>query len=254
MKSKNVILYGVIAFAAVVGIAFFQGKTPKQGSVEGTIGGANRYQSQQISEQDVVTKDPQVQAFLQSDLFHKIQTNPELGRELANVDLLNAMKDRKFADVLADNKLALVVKDQARSQALGSLVAADGFLPMVKARKLEALLAAADQAGVRSVADFNRVVADQRFASVRENANWKVMADNLASVCASAEGRATLGNPAIVDQLVNNAAFDQLLIKGDFARLRGLEASRYLVEALQVKEFRMILDADQLQMRMKNQE
>jgi hypothetical protein len=102
MKNKNVVLYGVIALVAVVAIAFFTGTIPPKSNLEGTIGGANRYQSQQISQTDVVLKDADVQAFLQSDTFHQIQTNPELAAVLSDPGVTEALKIRSFPGLLGD--------------------------------------------------------------------------------------------------------------------------------------------------------
>lgn len=102
MKNKNVILYGVVALVAVVAIAFFTGRIPPKSNLEGTIGGADRYQSQQISETDVVLKDADVQAFLQSDTFHQIQTNPELAAVLSDPGVTEALKIKQFPGLLGN--------------------------------------------------------------------------------------------------------------------------------------------------------
>src|SRR4249920_1330522 len=80
MNKRNVVILGTLLVAAVVGFVYWKGIYPPRTGVEGTIGAANRYQSQQISDNDVVLKDEAVQAFLQSDTFRKIAANPEFGR------------------------------------------------------------------------------------------------------------------------------------------------------------------------------
>lgn len=78
MKSNRIALIaGVIVIAAVVGFLAMRNYWPPKDGTEGAIGSANRYTAQQISDQDVVLKDEKVQAFLQSDTFHQISTNPE---------------------------------------------------------------------------------------------------------------------------------------------------------------------------------
>ena len=76
MTSKRIILgVGVVAAIGVV-FAFWSGLVPPKSGLEGTIGAAQRYQSGQITDKDVVLQDQQLQALLQSDVFHKLQTDP----------------------------------------------------------------------------------------------------------------------------------------------------------------------------------
>ena len=77
-NNRNSIVAGVIVLAAAVGFLAWKGILgyPPQGT-EGTIGAAKRYQSEQIAAGDVELNDPQTQAFIQSDLFHRLQTDVE---------------------------------------------------------------------------------------------------------------------------------------------------------------------------------
>lgn len=100
-SNRAVIVTGAVVIAA--GIAWFmmQGKTTTPGA-EGTIGAANRYQAGQISSEDVKLTDPSIQAFLQSDAFHKIQTNPELAQALASEQFQQALKLEAFQTAMAE--------------------------------------------------------------------------------------------------------------------------------------------------------
>jgi hypothetical protein len=76
MTSKRIIVgVGLVAAVGVV-FAYWSGLLPPKSGVEGTIGAAQRYQSGQIADKDVVLQDQQLQALLQSDVFHKLQTDP----------------------------------------------------------------------------------------------------------------------------------------------------------------------------------
>ena len=78
MKSNRIaLIVGVVVIAAVVGFLAMRNHWPPKDGTEGAIGAANRYTAQQIADQDVTLKDEKVQAFLQSDTFHQISTNPE---------------------------------------------------------------------------------------------------------------------------------------------------------------------------------
>src|SRR5258705_12972901 len=77
MKRPGIIL-GLVGVAVVgIAVAHFTGIYPPKSGLEGTIGAAKRYQATQITDRDVVLQDPQVQALLQSDLFHKVIATPE---------------------------------------------------------------------------------------------------------------------------------------------------------------------------------
>jgi len=77
MKRRGIILG--LAGVGVVGlaVAHMAGIFPPKSGLEGTIGAAKRYASRQISDRDVKLTDQQLQAFVQSDLFHKLATNAE---------------------------------------------------------------------------------------------------------------------------------------------------------------------------------
>src|SRR6185503_141163 len=68
MSGKRIVI-GVLA-AAGLGYASMKGYFPPKNGHEGTIGGAKRYQAQQITDKDVVTQDPQMAELVGSSLFH----------------------------------------------------------------------------------------------------------------------------------------------------------------------------------------
>src|SRR5258706_144890 len=77
MKRPGIILGLVVVAVVGIAVAHFTGIIPPKSGVEGTIGAAKRYTATQINDKDVVLADPQVQALLQSDLFHKVIATPE---------------------------------------------------------------------------------------------------------------------------------------------------------------------------------
>lgn len=130
-NTKNMVILGAIV---AVGVAFaaWKGLIPPKSGVEGTIGAANRYQEQQISDQDVKLSDPQVQAFLQSDLFHQIQTNESLRTAVKNGDLMAAVTNVDglasavtqvdgFQTFLSDKRAITALKEENLTIALKSV-------------------------------------------------------------------------------------------------------------------------------------
>src|SRR5882672_9065685 len=77
MKRPGIILGLVVVAVVGIAVAHFTGIIPPKSGVEGTIGAAKRYTATQINDKDVVLQDPQIQALLQSDLFHKVIATPE---------------------------------------------------------------------------------------------------------------------------------------------------------------------------------
>jgi len=107
---RTAIIVAFVAVAAVVGFVALRGNWPPGQGTEAAIGAANRYQSDQIAAGDVQLQDAEIQAFLQSDVFHKLATNPEFR---------NIVKEQSFRDVAADQAYQAIVanKDQASSLA-----------------------------------------------------------------------------------------------------------------------------------------
>lgn len=97
-----VVAIAVLAVAGVAGYAIVTGMYPPKSGTEGAIGAATRYQSTQISEADVALTDAAVQAFLQSDTFHKIATNPVFRKEVMN----NAKSVQQLKNLYEKSKLS----------------------------------------------------------------------------------------------------------------------------------------------------
>jgi hypothetical protein len=109
-NKKAVIIVSVVAVAVIVGFVALRGTWPPGSGTEGAIGAANRYSSPQITDTDVKLQDADMQAFIQSDLFHKLATNTEFR---------NMVKEASFRDVAANKSYQSIVenKDQAQSLA-----------------------------------------------------------------------------------------------------------------------------------------
>ena len=99
--AKKVLWTLAAAAAVALVIMKFSGYPPVESGTEATIGAAQRYQSQQISTADVKTDDAQLQAFLQSDLFHKLATDKAAREAIQNKDFQRAMADASVRAALA---------------------------------------------------------------------------------------------------------------------------------------------------------
>ena len=164
MKRPGIIL-GLVSVAVVgLAVAHFAGIFPPKSGFEGTIGAAKRYNATQITDKDVVLQDPQVQALLQSDLFHKVIATPEF-RKLAQTDQfwhLVTTADFQKLVVLpdADGRSRVVVPDaDGRSRVV--LPDADGLRKFGKDHP-----------------EFNKLITNRDFLNLVQNANFLQLVGN----------------------------------------------------------------------------
>jgi hypothetical protein len=117
MKGNRIaVIAGVVVVVVVLGFLALRGIWPPKSGTEGTIGTAQRYTAQQISDQDVMLKDPQVQAFLQSDTFHQLATNPDFKSWVEGLKTYDAVRNSQAANLVsqaADDLRKLKFSDKA---------------------------------------------------------------------------------------------------------------------------------------------
>ncbi|HEY1304553.1 MAG TPA: hypothetical protein VGF24_13420 [Vicinamibacterales bacterium] len=154
----------IVAAAAAVALAAFRlaGYPPVGKGTEATIGAAQRYQAPQVSSADVKTQDGDLQAFLQSDVFHQLAADKGAQQALKNKDFERALADASVRAALAspDVRAAIAAAgiraDAARnarldavlqsSAALRAALAAPGVAQAIASASLGAALARPDMA------------------------------------------------------------------------------------------------------------
>ena len=124
---------GVVAAGAVV--VFINNYPPRSGDSAGTIGGAQRYHSTQITGADVKVTETEVSKWMQSDTFDRIVKDPEArklfadaavqrlftqdaltrGSAAASTDQLSAATKDKMASIMANDQLSAATKDKMAS-------------------------------------------------------------------------------------------------------------------------------------------
>jgi hypothetical protein len=110
-NKKAVIIVSLVAVAVIVGFVALRGTWPPGSGTEGAIGAANRYSSPQITDTDVKIQDADIQAFIQSDLFHKMATNPEFRKMVT---------EQSFRDVASMEAYQTIVENKDQAQSLGN--------------------------------------------------------------------------------------------------------------------------------------
>jgi len=209
----------VLAAAAAVVLAVFivTGFPKVDRGTEATIGAAQRYQAQQLSNKDVVVGDTEIQEFLQSETFDRLMkdesarrllsthsvrqalSNPELVRQLTNdaarVTLLNANVLAAFADNNLLNQLSQgiadanvrikMVNDAALSGGVVAHILADAN--MVAALKNQAVWSALTNADLRLTLSAGYAAAALRSPAFVNALQSPAFANALASHLADAQ-------------------------------------------------------------------
>jgi hypothetical protein len=126
------VLWSVMGAAAMVLIGLkLAGYPPPSEGTEGTIGAAQRYQSQQISDADVKVADAELQKFMQSDAFHKLMSDKAARQALANKDVQKALSDPNVRRALLSDQIHQILandllrRDLVSDEAKKALVSDD---------------------------------------------------------------------------------------------------------------------------------
>ena len=89
------VLIGVIGIAAAGLLVAYIFGFPPASHTEGTIGAAQRYQAEQIKSSDVKVTNPELQAFIQTDVFDKLIHDKQAMAALANPEMAAALPARR---------------------------------------------------------------------------------------------------------------------------------------------------------------
>ena len=120
VMAKKVLWSVMGAAAAVLIVLRMAGYPPQSDGTEGTIGAAQRYQSQQIADKDVKVTDAELQKFMQSDAFHALISDKAARQALANKEFQKALANDAIRQALASDALRQALASDALRQALAS--------------------------------------------------------------------------------------------------------------------------------------
>ena len=133
MNKRMAVLVGVLIVGAVVAFIALRGYPPT-GNTSGAIGAAQRYTAQPMSDTDVQLSSADAQAFLQSDVFHKMATDASFRQQVKNGNISKLYGSTSFsrlvdgshgtADLLVSGDFLHSMKDQ---HAASLMKDADGF-------------------------------------------------------------------------------------------------------------------------------
>lgn len=252
---KTWLILGSVVVAAVIGFVALRGVYPPRTNVEGAIGGADRYQSTQITDTDVVLKDAEVQAFLQSDLFHRMSTDADFARIVRrHHDYFSQVAGNEaFSQVSTSESFADVSVNEDYRRLLGvkefrDFVANGGAMEFARRKDSSQLLEAARTKGVTTEAAFAGL---SEFARIKSD--LAVEAARVLPILGSKAEFQRLGlNPKYME-MINMKGFAELMHSEAYASVGPLDEfarvlkKRDFVDAMNTEAFRKISKAGLLE-------
>jgi hypothetical protein len=199
MTSRRAMWVLAAAAAVVLGIFIVKGFPVVDRGTEATIGAAQRYQAEQLSNKDVVVGDTQVQEFLQSEAFDRLikddsakqlLSDRSVRAALSNPELMRQLTDDGVRAALVDADVrAAFANDNLRSQLSQGLANAD-----LQAKIVNDALAS----GV-----VHHILADAGLvAALRNQAVWNALTNaDFRSALAANYAAAALRSPALVNAI-----------------------------------------------------
>lgn len=252
MNKRNVVILGTLLVAAVVGVLYWKGIYPPRTGVEGTIGAANRYQSQQITDSDVVLKDQAVQTFIQSDTFRKLAANPEFQKTAENAVFEAMMASESWRRWVNDLSASEAKKADAFSaEALATIFGSKEMLTLIEANQFEAFIAEALQAEAHSIKDLNKIMEEKNYRELKASEAWTAVEANTALVemLSTAEG---LGAVNKVSEMAKDADFKKISEMAGFVEMAShaefwtLAENKDFQEALNSEAFQSLAEANSI--------
>jgi hypothetical protein len=222
MATSRKVLVGIAA-AAVVAIGYFavNGFPPIGPGAAGTVGAAQRYQSEQMNAADVTVRNDGVQALLQSDDFRHVVSNKETREILTSREFQRAVSDasvqallhqlasdRSFAD-----SLRLAASDAAAQKLFADAARAAAAVDAVRSGAADAARSGAADAARSSL--LSLASHNQAFAQLAKNEAFAQALHNgaFASLLANQGFANLISNPAAAGVFASGA-FQQAVASG----------------------------------------
>jgi hypothetical protein len=239
MTRRLVILAAILVVG--VGVIFLSKRStgPNQGA-EGTIGAANRYTAQQISDKDVALKDADVQAFLQSDLFHKMTIDPEF-RKVALSDECKRVTAAGGEGVFRVLALPVETQRALSTNRVQQILASNDCQKLLANGDFQALAAMREFQQLMGNGDFQKIASAKAFSELMRNSDYRRMLD-AASVARITAHEYQAWNRSMANsygKVLNSVQYKQLAEQN---RLQDLEANPLFRELADKPEFQRALD------------
>lgn len=253
MSSKrNLIVVALVAIAVVVGYTAITGKFPPRNGTEGTIGAAKAYRAEQMKASDVSLKDAKIQAFLQTDLFHKVATNPKFRQLIKNPHFRTLSQNKAFLLAISDPSAAEALshsKAMLASADLSEVLKSKKFQSLAESEKLVKLLENADLANLVSDPGFVEFLKDPGFDELMETAEAQKVTTVKALVALETEKKSMHRNLA---EMEKKKAFQSLVESNELQEAATQADLADLAELLETTNIEALLTDDSFQAMLHN--
>jgi hypothetical protein len=170
MSSKrNWILGAIMVVAVVIGYLGLTGKVPPRDQTQGAIGAAHRYQAQQIAAGDVTLTDARIQAFLQTDLFHKVATDAKFRAAISNPKFQMFAKNPTFQKMASQGNLSEYLSTYK------GLFQREDFDAMLASKKLQNIADTEKMVKVLQNKSFAEMAKDPKFVALLKDPKFEAL-------------------------------------------------------------------------------
>jgi hypothetical protein len=249
-------LLGLAAVAAIALAVLYLRGFPAVDQTEGTIGAAQRYRAEQVRQSDVKVVNPELQAFMQTDVFDRLIRDKQAVAALASPAVQQAMASPAFAEALASPAFQQALASPEVQQALASpevasalaspsvqqVMASPAFQVSLNAQGVQAAMASpafqqamaspAVQQALASPA-FQEAMANPAFQQVMASPALQqaMVSPAFQEAMASPAFQAALSSPAF-QQVMASPAFQQGLSAQGFTQELSLQAQALAANGL----------------------
>jgi chromatin remodeling complex protein RSC6 len=181
MNKRGFVLLGVIAAAGIGGLVW-KGVIPPKSGVQGSIGAATRYQSEQIANSDVVVDPTALNDLLQSDVIHRLAKDPEFRKMVTSESFKSLAASGEFQRLAkSEDFLSLIRKPEFNKFATSGALAEFGKGALVahdEQQMNKGALVARDEQQANKIAtiDWNKVNLPKEYEKIAKSAEFQKLA------------------------------------------------------------------------------
>jgi len=168
-NKRNWILGAIMVVAVVIGYLGLTGKVPPRDQTQGAIGAAHRYQAQQIAAGDVTLTDARIQAFLQTDLFHKVATDAKFRAAISNPKFQMFAKNPTFQKMASEGSLSEYLSTYK------GLFQREDFDAMLASKKLQNIADTEKMVKVLQNKSFAEMAKDPKFVALLKDPKFDAL-------------------------------------------------------------------------------
>lgn len=251
MSMKMIVGAVVLLAVIIVGWSIID-FPPKDDNVQGTIGMAEKYRTDQVTAADVKLDSPEMQALLQNDKIQALLKSPDFRKATKDEHFLQALGQISFRKAASDEAIAAVLTDQ---QVL-ALSAGPGFAVIVQKDLLRSMenpeivktltsvefqnmIQSKSWADINSVAEVQRAISGDQIAGVTLDVAMKSFVEKpeIQMMLADPLLRAMLAQPEQIKAFADEAVVARFADPG----VRAVLADPVMHQALEQPEVRSML-------------